>query len=533
MAAENPNPIVNRLRPSLTLGVAQFIIILLVGVFARVWEFSSLPPGLTVDEASIGVEAYDLYKFGIDRNGFSYPVNFVAWGSMQQNVLYAYLLIPFIVLGELSPFFIRLPMLISGILSLPLIYFVGRKLGEERFGLLCMFLVAISPWHIISSRWAIEYNIFPSVFLLGFSAMLATEKNNHWFVLACVAFGISLYAYATSYAAIPVFLALSVPVLLHNKRVGPATAAIGLAAFVVLAFPIFLYVIINLFKLDTIHLGLISIPRVPGEARFQYMTAIFSNMPLKALVENIAIMFKLLWQQSDGLSLSNVEPFGYFYKVTFPLALAGLLPVIPHRDKHNSPEKWLLLAWLIAALSIGVLLPVSLTRFNLIFTPLIICIAFFLVELDKYVKYSLLLSIISLSVGFIFFTLSYHGEEYKRVASGAFNAGMIPAVEYAGEMTDGEVCVTESVYYAYIYVLYVQKPDPQEYVHRMEWVYLGDSTPPMRTPKRLGQFTFVGPSCSNIKETSYILSLKEPEPVLGVQYREKQFSKFIVLIPKR
>lgn len=50
-----------------------FAVILLVGIFARVWEFASLPPGLNVDEASIGVEAYYLYKFGVDRFGLSYP----------------------------------------------------------------------------------------------------------------------------------------------------------------------------------------------------------------------------------------------------------------------------------------------------------------------------------------------------------------------------------------------------------------------------------------------------------------------------
>ena len=79
-----------------------FAFILSLGIFARIWEFSTLPPGLNQDEASIGVDAFSLYRFGVDRNGVSYPVHFISWGS-GQNALYAYLLIPFIALGGLLP----------------------------------------------------------------------------------------------------------------------------------------------------------------------------------------------------------------------------------------------------------------------------------------------------------------------------------------------------------------------------------------------------------------------------------------------
>ena len=137
-----------------------FIIILGIGIFARVWEFGVMPPGINVDEASIGIEAYDLYKFGVDRNGISYPIHLISWGS-GQNALYAYMIIPFIALNGLNAVSIRLPMLISGIFSLPLMYLAGKKLSGKKFGLLAMFCMAVSPWHIVNNRWAVESNILP------------------------------------------------------------------------------------------------------------------------------------------------------------------------------------------------------------------------------------------------------------------------------------------------------------------------------------------------------------------------------------
>jgi hypothetical protein len=523
----------NFLAGKVTLTLVLFFVILVIGIFARVWEFGSTPPGLNVDEASIGVEAYNLYKFGMDRNGLSYPVIFLSWGTGQQNALYAYLLLPFIILGGLNPFFIRLPMMLSGILSLPLMYFVGRKLGDERFGLICMFLMAISPWHIINTRWAVESNIFPFVFLLGFAALLAIEKDQHWFVVACAFFSLCLYAYGAAYASVPIFLVLSVIILLYYKRVTVPTVLKGLIVFAVMAFPIFLYILINTFKLNTIYLGPITIPRTLIVPRFQYMSAMFGGSPLKTMATNLASMIQLLWQQADGLAWNYVEPYGYFYKISLPFALAGLFLLVKTSTYRVAPQRWLLLSWILAALSVGVIQPSNLTRINLIFTPLLIGLGFLLMALHQRVKYSLLVSVVILSGAFIFFNISYHGAEYRRIASGVFNAGIIPAIEYANQATKGDICITDKVYFGYIYVLYAQKINPAEYLDKTVWVYPDATDNILRIPERIGRFIFVGSKCPNTAETVYILPLKESQPDNGVKYKDIQFSKFRVLIPKK
>jgi hypothetical protein len=510
-----------------------FTLILAVGITARLWDFGVMPPGVNVDEASIGIEAYDLYKFGIDRNGESYPVHLISWGS-GQNVLYAYMLIPFIALNGLNAVSIRLPMLLSGILSLPLMYFAGRRLIGEKFGLLAMFFMAVSPWHIINSRWAVESNILPFFLLAGFAFLLFSNQKNYWFIFGCVFFAASLYAYGTAYVGVPVFLFLTIPVLIYTKQITIKQAITGLIIFFVLALPIALFVIINTFQLNTIHFGPITIPRMPVQARYEAMAAVFGGHPLQAMSENISIMSKLLWSQEDAFPWNSVRPFGYFYKITFPFAVIGLLLTIPLGAKREGKvDRWLLLAWMIASVAIGIIHPTNLTRLNFIFTPILLCITLFVFELDKRVKYSLPVTVLALSIGFVLFTQAYHGGEYRKRAGSVFNSGIIPAIGYATDKGMSSICFTESTYSAYIYVLFTQKTHPLEYINDIEWLYPSDPTDPARTPRVIGRYYFRLSDCSKDLDAAYILLLKESPPNSNIVYKSKKFDKFEVYLPKK
>ena len=58
-----------------------FVLIILLAATVRLVLFGSHPAGLNQDEASIGYEAWSVLHYGIDRNGLSVPVHFIAWGS--------------------------------------------------------------------------------------------------------------------------------------------------------------------------------------------------------------------------------------------------------------------------------------------------------------------------------------------------------------------------------------------------------------------------------------------------------------------
>ena len=512
-----------------------FIIILAIGIFSRTWDFRNTPPGLNSDEASIGIEAYDLYKFGMDRNGISYPVHLISWGT-GQNVLYAYMLIPLIALkGQLTPVIIRLPIMLAGIFSLPLMYYVGKKLFGTKSALIAMFLMAISPYHIVNSRWAVESNILPFVFLVGFAFLLASKKNGVWFIPAFVCFALSLYAYGTAYVAIPVFIALCIPVIIYLRKVETKYLIAGLLLFGLLALPIFLFVMINSFKLDTIHIGNVTIPRLPAEPRYESLAAVSGKAPLIAMADNIGIMADLLWKQEDAFSWNFVEPFGYFYTYTFPLIAIGFYFLLTSfkTSRENTFERWLLLSWIISSLCIGVIHPVNLTRLNLIFTPLLFCVVICLDELSKHIRYTSEIALVALSIGFIFFTLAYHGVTYEKQADEVFNAGIIPAIEFADQNSKSAVCITEQTSFAYIYVLFVKKYDPAEYVDHIEWLLPNDyPLNPARTPRALGQFRFRTSDCAQDPSAIFILKLKETPPNQQIAYKTKRFTKYEVYLPK-
>lgn len=510
-----------------------FIIILLIGIFARVWLFGIMPPGINVDEASIGIEAYDLYKFGMDRNGISYPVHLISWGS-GQNALYAYMIIPFIILNGLNAISIRLPMMLAGIVSLPLMYLVGKKMISNKFGLIAMFFMAISPWHIVNSRWAVESNILPFLFLAGFSLLLYSNQKNHWFIFANIFFAVCLYAYGTAYVGALLFLLLAAPILVYAKQIALKQAIAGLIVFAVLALPIALFVLVNTFQLNTIHLGLVTIPRLPVQARYEAMAAVFGNSPLQAMSENMGIMLKLLWSQEDAFPWNFVTPFGYFYTVTFPFALIGLLLTLPLKwNPENKLQRGLLFVWMLSSIAIGIIHPTNLTRLNFIFTPILLCIALFVFELDKRVKYSLAVAVAALSIGFVFFMLAYQGDEYQKRAGGVFNSGIIPAVEYATDKSKSSICFTESTYSLYIYALFTQKMNPAEYINKLEWISPADPADPARTPLEIGRYHFTLAGCADDPNAAYILLLKETPPNKSIEYKSRQFDKFEVYLPKK
>jgi len=511
-----------------------FFAILLLGIIARIWDFSNIPPGLNPDEASIGVEAYYLYKFGMDRNGVSYPVHLVSWGS-GQNALYAYLIIPFIILKGLNTEAIRLPMMLSGILALPIIYHVGKRLFGKTYGLVAMFFLAISPWHIVNTRWAVESNILPFIFLAGFAFLLETKNNGNWFYPAVICFSMSLYAYGTAYIAVPIFLLLGIPIAIRYGNIGRKRLILGLGLFLLTSLPILLFIIINLLKLESLHVGSITIPRLPVEARYESLAAVYETNPIQAAADNIAIMFKLLWNQQDAFVWNFVDPFGYFYRITFPLTVIGFFYLIWSFRKSNEDTygHLLLFAWLAASLAIGIVHPVNLTRLNLIFIPLLLCMVFCVMEINKHLSYFTSVVNALLFIAFIFFNLQYHGEIYQKRASEAFNSGILPALEFASQSTPSMICITEQTRFGYIYTFFVNRPHPSKYLKQIKWI-LPPTHPldPSRTPQSLGVFHFRLSDCMDTPDAVYVLKLKEIPPNPDVDYKTKRFDKYQVFLPK-
>lgn len=502
------------------------ILILVLGIGARVWRFGEIPAGLNQDEASSAMDSYYVLHYGMDRNGISYPLQFIMWGGGQSS-LQEYILLPFITFG-LTPITIRMPMLFSGILTLFLMYFAARRIAGERYALIAVFLLAISPWHIMMTRWSLNDNMLPAIFLAGFLFVLKSAEDNRWFVVGCALFAVCFYAYGAAYILVPIFLMISIPVLIYTRRASRQTIILGLVVLFVLSIPIILFLAMNFFRLDAVHLGPFTIPRFPVAPRYQSLSALLGEHGERVIVGNLLILFELLLFQNDGLIWNTIPAHGYFYGVTFPLALMGLAMMLTWKRETAVMERWLVLAWVVASLAIGAQIAVNINRINSIFIPLLLCIALLLDFLAEKHKLLLTASVCAFLIAFGFFLHEYFGTPYQDAVGKEFSVGMFDAMEFAVRSGDGPICASSKPRMPYIFALMAEKPNPLDYLATVEYV---NPDSEFREVRKFGRFTFGIQNCAPTKDTIYIVREDEQPPFGRSKYRFHKFGLFEVFIP--
>jgi 4-amino-4-deoxy-L-arabinose transferase-like glycosyltransferase len=523
---KDPSGVLDRFR---TLsGKAHFVffaVILAFGAFVRLWNLGSVPPGLNQDEAGIGVDAYSLYHYGVDHNGVSFPVNFVAWGSGQDG-LYTYFVLPFTG-GGLSPWVERLPMALSGVITLALVYLVGRKCIGPRFGLLAMFLMAVSPWHIMMSRFGLNDNILVFTFALGAALLALSRADNSWYPAAMAVFGLSLYAYGTAYVAVPLFVLMAAVYLYRNRLLTPRKWILGWGIFGLIALPIVLFVAVNTFGWDTIRLGFLSIPRLPVKARFQNMAVLFSPDIPASLAANAKYLWDVLWNQTDGLIWNALARYGYGYPGAVLFAAVGLgVYLFWLRPRAQGPV-WLPILWLAAALSLGLAMESNINRLNILFPAILLLMAAVLEFLFEKFRPAGWAAVCGYSVLAFLFVRVYLGGRYAEMASDAFLTGFVPALQTVNRYPDSSVCMTDRAGVSYVYMLWVEPQDPWTYLPTLEYF---DPNAQFRVAKTFGRYTFGMQNCALTENTIYLLAGESP-PEAGVEYRSETYGGFQVYIP--
>src|SRR5689334_16268177 len=91
-------------------------VIFFLAFFARFYQLTQFPPGLTIDEVAIGYNAYSILKTGKDEWGNFLPLSFRSVGDYKAPIL-IYLTVPFIALFGETEFAVRLPVAISSLIS--------------------------------------------------------------------------------------------------------------------------------------------------------------------------------------------------------------------------------------------------------------------------------------------------------------------------------------------------------------------------------------------------------------------------------
>ena len=451
--------------------------LLFLGAALRLLGLGFFPPGLNQDEASTGCDAWGLLVSGMDRNGDGWPVLFTSWGS-GQNALYAYVLLPLMALFGRSTAVLRLPAALLGTESLFLFWRLGRRHGGPAMGLCALGMLALNPWHLLISRWALESNLLPVCLLLGVYFLDLALGNRPWSILpAAGAFALGLYAYGTAFLFLPLFL-LPCCILLLRRRFPPLPFLAALGLFILLAFPVFLCNLRNLLGMDSAKLLCFTLPRLTQTRQ----TATMSFSP-----RNLLNALKLLWLQSDGLPWNSAGPFGLLWGIPgLALSLGGLGCSVCRitRRKGEDTDRIALFA-LAAGLVSCLFIQVNVNRVNFLFLPLVWFQAVGLRALLDALP-ALRIPACLLLLCALGFLCRYCLTQQRAALEPAFHTGLPEAI---ASLEEGEepVWISSRVNMPYVYVLFVLGTPPEEF--QADVVY-ADPDAPFRHVTRFGRWRF-------------------------------------------
>lgn len=489
-----------------------FCFIILLAVFLRFYQLGVNPPSLTWDEASIGYNAYSIYKTGADEYGNKFPLSIRSFDDYKPP-LYTYLAIPFVGLFGLNEFSVRLPAAIIGVFFIMAIYFLVKELlqkwdKKELIALTSTFFLAISPWHLQFSRAAFEGNIGLFFLMLGILLFLKGLRNGKLIIFSSVCFILSIYSYHSFRLLIPlllIFLALFFWQEILKKK-------LFFTIFVFILVLLTASVYLNFVKTQdsSSRLSMVTIfsdPTVinPSIRRISYDRD--NNDSIGALLHNRRIVYFLavakgyldhfnpdfLFLHGDGGVQHHAVDMGMLYLWDLPFIIVGLYLLFNRRDRYT----WVLfalflLAPLPSAITTGTPHPVrsiALAPGFHIFTAVgIVFLILKVLGMNKLVSKVAILGSIGglLLFNFIYYTHQYY--VHTPVEYGYFwQYGNKEAIEYARyhENEYKKIVMTYRIDQPYIYYLFYNKIDPSWYQNN--WAEKGNIG---RFERKIGKYEF-------------------------------------------
>lgn len=135
----------------------------------------------------------------------------------ENGPLYNILLALWIRLAGISEVAVRFPSAVAGLLAIPLIYILGRRLISPQVGLLAAALLAISPYHVWYSQEAKMYSLVV-LFVIASTLLLveALRSNQRWLWVAYVV--VTSLMFYTHVATVLVFVAQAGYIMVTWRR---------------------------------------------------------------------------------------------------------------------------------------------------------------------------------------------------------------------------------------------------------------------------------------------------------------------------
>ena len=348
-----------------------FWAILVLAFILRFYKLSTVPPSLDWDENSNAYNAYSILKTGRDEYGVFLPITNRSFDDYKPP-LYMYLDVPTVAIFGLTPFAARLPSAFFGFLTVPLIYFLAKKLfdktenskwkmvngNSQTIALCAMFLLAISPWHLQVSRIGFESTVGLFFAVGSIIAFLYSLKDKKWLIVSAILLGISAYSYHSERIFVPLLFAGTF--IIYRKEI-LAVSKKYLAVFVIITILIGLplailippKVILQRFEVTT------GKPRLEDtEKSIKYILQDQDlGLRLGKYIHNRRFVigqtwfgnylshfdFNFLFTKGDDNFRHHIEGIGMLYLFELPLFLFGIYFLVKNKNKESA----FILAWLL------------------------------------------------------------------------------------------------------------------------------------------------------------------------------------------
>lgn len=415
-----------------------FWAILALAVAVRAAGFGSVPGGINQDEAMGAMDAWALSQYGTDRFGVHMPVHFEAWSVGQMSVLLSYCMIPFIKLFGFHTFAVRLPMLLVSCGAVALLYLAAKRMFDENTALLAMFLGAVNPWQFMQSRWSLDCNLFPHVFLLAFYLLLLGLERRRYLYLSMVFFGLTFYCYGVAVYSVTPFLFVFAAWCLWKKRLRFREILACVLIFAAVALPEIIVMVINAFGLKTIETPFFTMSRFPESVRSNDI--LFLNFSFGQLGRNLLAMLKTCFLQTPDNLFNALPAFGPMYHISIPFMLLGIVLLTRNlfREKDMGRKTVLLALWgfLMTGVWVGAITyEVNVNRINIIFYPLIFLCAYGISAAAHRFRRVGAAAVLVYGVCFVCF-LSVYFTSFRQEIQTYFNVNFLRAVSEADSMED-------------------------------------------------------------------------------------------------
>ncbi len=339
------------------------LFIVFIATFLRLYQLGNNPPSLTWDEAAWGYNAYSLGTTGHDEFGKLPIVYLESFGDYKPPV-YAYLDVLPVKFFGVNEFATRFPSAIFGILTVFITYFLVKRIfwkskNSENYALISMFILAISPWHIMLSRAAFEANVATFFLASGIWLFLGAIQSNKWYlILSAISFVISMNTFNTSRVFAPLIVVILTFAFRNQlwkiKREVILASLVGIVLFI----PLFFFLLTPQSKTRFQEVNIFSDPSIVKISNQEIANdhgavwskiihnrrVLYSLEYFKHYFDNLSPLF--LFIRGDGNPKFSIQSVGEAYIWESIFIIGGVLLLF----KKKEGEWWIIPIWLLAGI---------------------------------------------------------------------------------------------------------------------------------------------------------------------------------------